>query len=168
MAGKARTDRTLTRARDTFITLLAQGASITKASEEAGIARSTAYEWREADEAFAALWDEALEAGIDRLEDEARRRAVDGVERPVVAMGKLARNDDGTVLKIREYSDTLLALMLRAKKPAYRDRSTADVNLKAEVEIVDSPRERLAGRIAVLAARAGAASDPDGSDGAGG
>lgn len=129
MAGKARTDRTLTHARDTFIAVLAQGGSITRAAGAAGIARSTAYEWRDADTAFAKLWDEALDAGIDLLEDEARRRAVDGVERPVVAMGKIARNDDGTVLKIREYSDTLLALMLRAKKPEqYRDR--VDVNAK--------------------------------------
>lgn len=130
MVGKAWTERTLTHARETFIVALAKGASITKSCELAGIGRSTAYEWREADEAFAALWDEALEAGIDRLEDEARRRAVEGVEKPVVAMGKIARNDDGSVLMIREYSDTLLALMLKAKKPSeYRDRSTHDVNI---------------------------------------
>lgn len=129
MAGKARTERTLTHARDTFIVTLAAGASITKAAQVAGVGRTTVYEWREADEAFAKLWDEALEAGIDLLEDEARRRAVEGVERPVVAMGKIARNDDGSVLKIREYSDTLLALMLKAKRPEqYRER--LDVNAK--------------------------------------
>lgn len=129
MSGKARTDRTVLRARETFIAQLAQGASITMAAERAGVGRTTAYEWKAADEAFAALWEEALEAGIDRLEDEARRRAVHGVEKPVVAMGKIARNDDGTVLMIREYSDTLLALMLKAKKPdQYRER--VDANLK--------------------------------------
>ena len=129
MSGKARTDRTLTRAREVFVTTLAGGQSITKACEAARISRSTAYVWRDADDAFKALWDEALEAGIDLLEDEARRRAVEGVERPVVAMGKIARNDDGSVLKIREYSDTLLALLLKAKRPdQYRER--VDVNAK--------------------------------------
>jgi len=136
MVGKARTDRTLMRARETFIVNLAAGASITKACEIAAIGRTTAYEWRAADEAFAALWDEALEAGIDRLEDEARRRAVEGVEKPVVAMGKIARNDDGTVLMIREYSDTLLALMLKAKKPKeYRDRLDLNANVAGAVTL---------------------------------
>lgn len=135
MAGKARTDRTLLRAREVFVTSLAGGASITRSCEAAGVARSTAYEWRAADEAFAALWDEALDAGNDLLEDEARRRAVQGVEKPVVAMGKVARNDDGSVLMIREYSDTLLALMLKAKKPKeYRER--IDVNANANVSFV--------------------------------
>lgn len=129
MAGKARTDRTLLRARELFLEALAGGASITRSAQAAAVGRTTVYEWREADEAFAAAWDDALEAGSDLLEDEARRRAVEGVERPVVAMGKIARNDDGTVLKIREYSDTLLAMMLKAKKPKeYRDR--LDVNAK--------------------------------------
>lgn len=129
MAGKARTERTLTRARETFLTVLADGGSVTMACKAAAIGRSTAYEWKAEDEAFAALWDEALEAGIDLLEDEARRRAVEGVEKPVVTMGKIARNDDGSVLKIREYSDSLLALMLKAKRPEqYRER--VDVNAK--------------------------------------
>lgn len=140
MAGKARTDRTLTHARETFITTLAGGASITKSCQVAGIGRTTAYEWRDADPAFKVLWDEALESGIDLLEDEARRRAVEGVERPVVAMGKIARNDDGSVLKIREYSDTLLALMLKAKKPKeYRDRLDVNANHTGAVALTVAP-----------------------------
>lgn len=127
--GRARTERTLTRAREVFLEALAGGASITRAAEAAAVGRTTVYEWREGDPAFAKAWDDALEAGIDLLEEEARRRAVEGVERPVVAMGKIARDDDGNVLKIREYSDTLLALMLKAKRPQqYRER--VDVNAK--------------------------------------
>lgn len=130
MPGKARTERTLLRARETFIIALAGGASITRSCEAASIGRTTAYEWRDADPAFKALWEEALEAGNDLLEDEARRRAVHGVDKPVVAMGKIARNDDGSVLMIREYSDTLLALLLKAKKPnEYRERLTQDLNV---------------------------------------
>lgn len=138
--GKARTERTLLRARELFLEALAGGASITRSCEAAAIGRTTAYEWRAADEAFAKLWDDALEAGIDLLEDEARRRAVDGVERPVVAMGKIARNDDGTVLKIREYSDTLLALMLKAKRPKqYRERLDVNANHTGAVALVVAP-----------------------------
>ena len=48
----------------------------------------------------------------DNLEAEAYRRAVEGVERPVYQGGRLV----GTV---REYSDSLLTIMLRARHPAY-------------------------------------------------
>lgn len=136
MAGKARTDRTLTQARETFLEKLGGGASITMACGFAKIGRTTAYEWKAADPQFAALWDDALEAGNDLLEDEARRRAVDGVERPVVAMGKIARDDQGNVLMLREYSDTLLALMLKAKKPKeYRDRLDVNANVSGNLTL---------------------------------
>jgi hypothetical protein len=128
------------RAREAFLTALAGGASITRSCEAANIGRSTAYEWKMADPAFAAAWDDALEAGIDLLEEEARRRAVHGVERPVVAMGKIARNDDGSVLTIREYSDTLLALMLKAKKPQeYRERLDVNAKLSGGISLTVSP-----------------------------
>jgi transposase len=138
--GRALTEKTVMRTREAFLKALSSGHTITKAAELAGISRAALYVWRDAEDeagkAFAAEWEQALEEGIDRLEDEARRRAVDGVDKPVVAMGKIARNDDGTVLMIREYSDTLLALMLRAKKPAqYRDRIDANVNLKGGLTV---------------------------------
>lgn len=136
MTGRAWTQRTLTQAREVFLEKLSAGASITMACSFAKIGRTTAYEWRAADEAFAALWDDALEAGNDLLEDEARRRAVDGVERPVVAMGRIAKDDKGNVLMLREYSDALLALMLKAKKPKeYRDRLDVNANVAGNVTL---------------------------------
>lgn len=52
----------------------------------------------------------------DRLEREAWRRAVEGWEEPVYPKGQLV----GTV---RLYSDTLLALLLRAARPKrYREQ----------------------------------------------
>ena len=58
-----------------FLAILAEGGSVKLAAEKAKIGRRTAYEWREKDAAFAAAWDEAVEAGTDALEDEAVRRA---------------------------------------------------------------------------------------------
>jgi hypothetical protein len=49
--------------------------------------------------------------GVDRLEDEAHRRAVEGYNpRPVYHKGK-------KVGEIREYSDSLLALLLKSRRP---------------------------------------------------
>jgi hypothetical protein len=55
-------------------------------------------------------WAQAYETGVDRLEDAAIRRARDGVEKPVYQGGVLV----GTTT---EYSDTLMGLVLRGKRP---------------------------------------------------
>ena len=93
-----------------FISALEQTANVTAACRIARLPRSSAYEWREADSEFAKLWDDAVERGTDALEDEAVRRAAQGVLKPVYQGGKKV----GT---IREYSDTLLIFMLKARRP---------------------------------------------------
>ena len=58
----------------------------------------------------------ALDMGADTLEDEAVRRAKDGVEKPVYQGGKLVGH-------VQEYSDTLLIFLLKGARPEkYRDR----------------------------------------------
>lgn len=92
-----------------FLDALAEGKSPTYAAEAAGISRASAYEWRNADESFAARWLEAADQGIDKMEDEAHRRAVHGVERPVFQGGI-------EVGRVQEYSDSLMTLMLKGRR----------------------------------------------------
>ena len=61
-----------------FLVALEQTGSVTQAAEAAKIGRWNVYDARRSDEAFAALWDQALDIAADSLEDEARRRAFDG------------------------------------------------------------------------------------------
>jgi hypothetical protein len=90
---------------------LASGLSPARAAKAAGVGRSTAYLWRRQDPEFARKWDEAVVEGIDLLEEEARRRAVDGFnERPVYHRGVI-------VGEIREYSDKLLMFLLKRRMP---------------------------------------------------
>jgi hypothetical protein len=132
-----RTSRTLTRARGkppnptkrtpervaAFLEALAATGRVTQAAIAAKVGRTAVYAWRKADPKFAAAWDEAEELGVAMLEDEATRRAVEGVTRPLVSGGTIIRGDDGKPLELREYSDTLLAMLLRAKRPErYRER----------------------------------------------
>lgn len=80
------------------------------------------YEERKTDEVFAAQWDEALETAIDAMELEARRRAVEGVEKPIV--GRIGKDQDGIITTVREYSDSLMTLLLKAHRPdKYRERT---------------------------------------------
>lgn len=93
-----------------FLAGLEDGASITDAAAAANITRQNAYQYRREDAEFAAKWDAALFMGMGTLEDEAIRRARDGVEEPIYQRGEYC----GTV---RKYSDTLLMFLLRAHMP---------------------------------------------------
>ena len=103
---------------------LARGISPTSAARAAGLGRSTAYLWRQSDPDFAAKWDEAVAEGIDLLEEEARRRAVDGVnKRPIYHRGV-------QVGEIAQYSDKLLIFLLERRRPEVWSRSR-NANLPA-------------------------------------
>ena len=111
-----------------FLAKLAAGFSIAAACRAERIGRRTAYDWRERDEEFAKAWDAAIEEGSDILEDEARRRAHDGVTKPVYQQGAL-------VGVVREYSDTLLIFLLKARRPQkFRDNVKVDVSGKLTLE----------------------------------
>lgn len=98
-----------------FLDELAKGVSVAGAASAIGLSRTAMYQRRAADEDFATAWDEAVEAGTDILEDEARRRAVDGVPEPKYYEGAIC----GTVQK---YSDSMLMFMLKARRPGkYRE-----------------------------------------------
>jgi hypothetical protein len=89
-----------------FLRELAKGKSPAHAAQVAGLARSTAYLFRSQDPEFARQWLEASAEGVERLEDEAHRRGVEGVKRPVFRGGK-------KVGEITHYSDVLLESLLK-------------------------------------------------------
>lgn len=116
--GAAATRLTAVRRR-TFLDTLAAGLTVTQAADAAGVHRATPYRWREEDSSFAADWAQAERAGTDTLIGEARRRAVDGVDKGIYYSGKRV---DST----RAYSDTLLMFLLRQRDPSFRERPPAD------------------------------------------
>ena len=100
-----------------FLEALVDTVNVTLSCRRAGIARRTAYDWREADEGFARKWDDAVDEGVDLLEAELHKRAFEGVERPVFYKGEQV----GTW---RFYSDALAMFLLKAHRPE-RYRGTA-------------------------------------------
>ena len=122
-------------ASDAFLKALAKSCNVTAACRAAGIGRRTAYDWRNDDEAFAAAWDEAVEEAADALEAEAWRRGHDGVDKPVFYQGEAV----GTV---REHSDKLLEILLKAHRPErfverIRNENTHAVTVKIEGPAAD-------------------------------
>lgn len=126
---RALTKAAIARARETFLLSLADTCSISASAKKAGVSRQTLYEWKAADDEFAKAWDTALDKAADMLEDVAVARATKGTLKPVYQGGVKV----GT---IREHSDRLLEVLLKAHKPGkYRDKS--DVNLSGSVSLVD-------------------------------
>ena len=130
--------------RDAFLAALREMPVVQHACNAVGIERSTAYRARHADETLAKAWDEAMEAGIDKAEQEAFRRGVVGFLEPVVHQGQLQftyeryideggkeafrkrldENGQPIPLTVRKHSDPMLALILKGRrKSVYAERT---------------------------------------------
>lgn len=105
-----------------FLRVLSKTSSPTKAARIAGVHRTGMYRLRDKNRDFARLWKRAMKYRAELLEDEAIRRAVEGVEEPVFYMGAICGYK-------RNYSDSLLSKLLEGNMPEkYRQ------NHKVEVE----------------------------------
>jgi hypothetical protein len=125
--------------KDRFVEELRTGMSPGKAARTAGISRAEAYRWRNEDPAFDRAWVEAVAEGIDKLEDEAFRRAVDGYN------ARTVRDKYGNIIsEMREYSDSLLALLLKVRRPETFNRPVEAVSSRVDVRVsLSEARERL-------------------------
>lgn len=85
------------------------------------VSTSRIQRWTDGDIDFKVAMEEAREAGADFLEDEARRRAVEGVEKPVFHQGEIV----GYVV---EYSDGLLKALLGSRRSTWRSNSVIPVS----------------------------------------
>ncbi|MEO6153474.1 MAG: hypothetical protein ABIT09_08605 [Croceibacterium sp.] len=95
-----------------FIEALALYGSVRAAANAVGMTPEGAYLLRRHAEGaeFRAAWQAALDLGVQKLEDAAMERALNGIEVPVYSYGKLV----GTRIK---YNDRLLMFMLRNRAP---------------------------------------------------
>ncbi len=102
---------------DRYLKARAKRGTLSAGCRAARVSPHTVYRWREEDQAdgytaeeFSLLERQIVEEFADRLEEEAERRAVQGVVEPVYQGGKL-------VGKVRKYSDTMLAMLLNGARP---------------------------------------------------
>ena len=106
----------------------------------AGIDRSTVYAWQEHDEQFSLRFKQAEAEANDILLAEAWRRGVQGYKRPVVSMGKQVYVN-GEPLMEPVYSDNLLALLMKARMPQFREKNAITVNTILPKEYVNVPED---------------------------
>jgi len=106
--------------RSQFLEIDRSVGKVSIALQHLGLSRSCYDRWRREIDGFQEEFDLAHNDFVDGIEEEARRRAVDGVERDIYHQGE-------KVGKEREYSDRLLAMLLKAHRPEfYRDNSRVE------------------------------------------
>jgi hypothetical protein len=137
MAGRTRRTPKKPEDWDAFLDALNRSrGDVSHAADAIGIHRQRAYEHRQHDQEFAQRWEAIVDRATDEMEAEARRRAVEGCEKPIFYKGEAV----GTV---REYSDTLLIFLLKARRPhVYRENhrvehvgaSGGPVNVRVELD----------------------------------
>lgn len=101
-----------------FLMAFVEQGTIGAAAKVVNIARQTHYDWLNADPTYKERFFAAEEAATDILEDEARRRAVDGDEEPV---GFYMGESSEYVIK---RSDTLLKFLLEGRRKKIFGRRT--------------------------------------------
>lgn len=105
-----------------FLEALASTGIIASACRTAGVSYATVTALRKSNDDFATAWDIALETATDSLEAEARRRALEGYQEPVIHQGQMTplwERDplDGSI--VMEQYDTGLRV---DDKPSYGQR----------------------------------------------
>lgn len=116
--------RTTKKKKQEFLAKLEITASITRACNLSKVPRRTVYTWIDIDPDFVVALEESKRIAIDALQDEAVRRAFEGTVKPVYQGGK-------KVGKIREYSDTLMVLLLKGNMPdKYKERFAGELSGK--------------------------------------
>jgi hypothetical protein len=143
-----------------FLTRLAETGQVTRSCVEIGWDRVQAYRDKAKDPKFAEAWTDALETFADNLEDEATRRAVTGTTKGIWHQGARVGEE-------QQYSDSLLALMLKAKRREYRDKvevgNADDKPFKTELSPTEASRVILHAMALGLRQKA-AGGAPDDSD----
>ena len=145
------------RCADLYLEALAECGQQMLAAEQVGITSKTVIEWRKTKPEFAEAEKEAKEKAFGIMYQEARRRAVLGVDsgrrlfvwmkdgREVLPKTRGAKRVPKV---IRQYSDVLLMFLMKAVHPEYRENY--NVNLAAQLE----ERRTLNVKVEVSASRA--------------
>lgn len=103
-----------------FLELFSKSGNCAMSCRTIGVTRNAIWYLRERDAAFDEDYKEAEAIALGLLEEEARRRALEGVDRPIYQQGNLVGYE-------KVYSDRMLEILLKAHAPEkYRDNQPTD------------------------------------------
>lgn len=122
-----------------FLNYYIEVGTVSKAAKKAGLSRQAHYNWLKDDPKgkYRQAFEQAEKMAADLLEEEAFRRAVEGDLQVVYYKGQ-------EVGRRRVYSDQLLSLLLKGKKPQYRENTEITNNVNVDIsDAVGAMRERM-------------------------
>lgn len=93
-----------------FLDELSECGSVSMAAARAGLNRTALYRERDRSKRFAARWDKARDLGVERLQDDAMRRALHGDERPIFKGGE-------QVGSVHRHDTSLVKFLLQSYRP---------------------------------------------------
>jgi hypothetical protein len=126
--------------KDEFLKLLRETANATRSCKAVDISYTCYWEHLKSDPEFRMAVNEAYESAGDVLEQEARRRALEGIDKPVFYKGEVCG-------LVKQYSDTLLIFLLKAAKPnKYAERIAHKIDPKAIDSLIEKELGKLAAR----------------------
>lgn len=115
--GVRRSEAQWAEAWERFFANLQTTCKVAKSCEFAGVSYMEMSRRRKADPEFEKRFQESYDAGAQALEDEAIRRAFEGVEKPVFFQGVQCGS-------VQEYSDQLMIFLLKGARPEkFKDRT---------------------------------------------
>jgi hypothetical protein len=124
---------------EAFLDAYKRTIMVGRACEEAKINRGLLYVWKDTCPDFLEKFNKCRDSIADTIEDEAKRRAVEGYEKPVYQSGQLVGH-------IQEYSDQLMNTILKAHKPDdYKDRikTESTIEITSTTNIDELPLDQL-------------------------
>lgn len=113
-----------------FLTKLRSCGVASIAAREVGRSEASFQRERRDNEAFSAAWDWALREAADLLVVEAKRRAMDGVDKPIFYKGD-------EVATVKEYSDSLLIKLLEGLHPEFKKNKDDDESSGRNATVAD-------------------------------
>jgi len=127
-----------------FIDILQHTGNISAATRTANISRRGVYGLRKTDTVFAQDWDMALDDALDDLEAALRKRAIDGVDKPVYYGGKMCGSQ-------RNYSDNVGMFILKSRRGEATPKTVVNNKTQVDEEVTHSPRGLLLERLQEMA-----------------
>jgi len=144
-----------------FLTAFAESGTVRGASSASKVSTASHYAWLRNDEIYVESFVEAKRRACEMLEDEAKRRAVDGVRRLKFDKNGVPLVDPATGEPYIEhaYSDVLLIFLMKGNMPEkYADwqRISSEVNIShsADVKALAERMRKEPGYVAYLQRKA--------------
>lgn len=128
-----------------FLAEYANTARVSASAKAAGINPSTHRRWLDTDAWYRERFLEADEAFGDKLKAEIERRALEGVDKPVIYKGVITDT-------YKEFSDNLLMFYTKAKLPEFKDKVEVSGKDGGPIQTT-SPLDALLSRIETIAER---------------